>query len=329
MQAELRGSLPKLPYAYSKTLVNRAWRKVRESHLWSFNLFVSNWITPPALTGGQGTVTVVQGSPSITFDATAVTAINALVAANPYAPATVFQFRIGVGDIYSIIAYNNVTGAATLDRMWADPGGASLTFQLYQLYYPAPYKDFLGWLTVRNMQMFIDMDLTKNRQWVDATDPQRTWYQFPTKVIPYGIDTRGQGTANASATLGYPLFELWGQPVAPFTYACYGMRRGTDLVNPTDTLPAGIGEDLVTALARVYAYEWALANMDIVPRSQGPDWRFLIGQAQAVYNALLVQYRRQDKEFCNNYFSQFGMPMGVGIGIYNTISGIASPYAPY
>ena len=43
--AELRGCVPKLPYAYSKTLVNRAWKTVRESGLWSFNLFTSAWAT--------------------------------------------------------------------------------------------------------------------------------------------------------------------------------------------------------------------------------------------------------------------------------------------
>src|SRR5208282_1525379 len=328
MQTELRGSLPKIPWSYCGTLVNRAWKDIRESGLWSFNLFTSNWITPPPLIG-QGTVTTTQGSPSITFDATALAAINANVIANPYAPATVYQFRIGVGDIYSLIAYNPVTGAATLDRPFADPGGAGLSPQLYQLYYAAPYKDLLGWISVRNPQMFIDMDLTKNRDWIDAMDPQRTWYQFPTKVVPFGPDLRGQGTASASATLGFPLYELWGQPVTPFTYACYGIRRGTDLVNPTDTLPVQVGEDCVMARARFYAYEWAEANKDITPRSSGPDFRFLMGEAMSIHKELLRQYRRQDREFTNLYFSQFGMATGVGIGIYNSLSGVASPYAPW
>ena len=328
MMAEVRGSVPKLPISYSKTIVNRAWATVRKNHLWSFNLFDSNWITPPPIIGVGG-VTTQQGSPDITFDATATTAINNWQIANPYVLSTQMQFRIGVGDIYSLISYTPGTGAAILDRMFADPSVADQSFQLYQLYYPVPYKDFLTWISIRNPQMFLDFDLTWTRSKLDATDPQRTWYQFPTKAVPFAIDTRGQGTVNASATLGYQLYELWGQPVTPFTYACYGIRQGQDLQNPTDTLPVQVGEDCVVALARVYAYEWAEANKAMAPRAVGPNFLLLMDKAREIYKTLLIQYRRQDKEFVDNYAAEVGIPFGTVAGIYNTISGVASPYAPW
>lgn len=329
MVTELRGSVPKLPISFSKTLINRAWRVIRESNLWSYNLYESAWITPPLL--NSGTVTTIQGFATITFDPTvAVPAITAWQAANPYVLLTQVQFRIGVGGIYNVIAYNPGTGVATLDRIFADPGGAGQSYQLYQVYYTPPYADHLTWMSIRNLQMYLDLDLTTTRSQIDAIDPQRTWYQFPTRVVSFGTDQRGAGTANASATLNYPLYELWGQPVSPFTYQCYGIRKGTPLVAPTDILPFAIGEDLVLARARRYAYEWAEANKSMEPRASGPDFRFLLGATMDEYTKLLTLYRKQDKELCNNWFSSRGSSLAsVGWGFYNTLAGTAGPYVQY
>lgn len=328
MQSELRGSIPKLPFSYTKTLINRAWRDIRERNLWSFNLIDWSWISPPLVT--SGTATVTQGSTSVTFDATAIAALNA--GATSYSLITQRQFRAGVSagisGIYNIIAYNSTTGAATLDRIFGDPGGSGLAYQVYQVYYVPPVKDFMVILTARNMSMFLDMILTCSRQRIDSSDPQRSWYQFPTHVIPFEIDNRGRGTANASATLDYAMFELWGQPVSPFTYQCYGLRRGTDLSAPSDTLPYSIGEDLVLAKAREYAYEWAEANKDMSPRSSGPDFKFLMGKAAGDYTKLLTKYRKDDKEFVDNWWSVREPELAAaGHSYYNTLAGVAGPYS--
>jgi hypothetical protein len=321
MRTELRGSVPKLPFAFTSTLINRAWRTVRESNLWSFNLFESAWISPPIIT--SGTVTATLGSPTIQFDpVVALSAINAAQIASPYSLITQRQFRLSfAGGIYSIIAFNNLTGQATLDRIFADPSGTNVSYSIYQVYYTPPMIDFLTWQSVTNPQMFLTLGLDKTRAWLDQRDPQRSWFEFPTEVVPLGIDLRGQGGPTPSATLGYPLFELWGQPVAPFTQQCYGLRRGTDLVNPTDTLPYQIPEELVMAKAVEYAYEWAEANKDMSPRSSGPDFRFLIGHTKDKYTKLLTQYRRQDKELVDNYFSVHHLDGAWGRTLYyNTLA---------
>jgi len=326
MMTELRGSVPKLPISFTKTLINRAYNLIRTQNLWSFNLFESSWITPPLVT--TGTVSTTQGSAAITFDANAIAALNASVIANPYSPLTVRQFRIGVGGIYSIIAYDSVSGAATLDRIFGDPGGAGQAFQVYQLYYTPPMLDFRTWLSVRNPQLFIDLDLTTTRAEIDAMDPQRTWYQFPSRVVPYGTDIRGQGTAKASATLGYKLFELWGQPIQLYTYQCYGIRNGADLSAPSDTLPYPLPEELVLARAKDYAYEWAEANKDLTPRGTGPDWKYLRGSTMADYTMLLQKYRMLDKDSIDNWItSRMPRLAARGLGYFNTIAGYAGPYA--
>jgi hypothetical protein len=332
MMTELRGAVPKLPMAFTKTLINRAWRTVRESDLWSFNLYESAWISPPTI--NTGTVTVTQGSASIQFDAAATAAINAGQIAQPYSLITQRQFRpgnvAGVAGIYNLLSYNQITGAAVLDRIYADPAGAGLAYNLYQLYYPAPFVDHLSWISVRNMQMFLDLDLDTERQTIDAWDPQRSWYQFPTRVVPYMIDNRGQGTQTPSATLGFPLFELWGQPVTPYTYSLYGIRRGVDLVNPSDSLPLQVGEDLIIALAKYYAYEWAESNKDMSPRSAGPDFKFLMGATLKDAKDLKVRYRKQDKEFVNAWFSiRNPQWYSRASSYYNTIASVAGPYGGF
>ena len=111
MRAELRGCVPKLPFVYTSTLINRAYRTIRESNLWSFQLFESSWITPPLIS--TGTVTCATGSPNITFNATAVSAINAAQLLSTYSLITQRQFRnSAAGGIYNIISYNSLTRAA-------------------------------------------------------------------------------------------------------------------------------------------------------------------------------------------------------------------------
>ncbi len=323
MVAEIRGCVPKLPYAYAKTLVNRAWSTVRQSALWSFNLYTSSWTSPPLVS--SGTMTATTGSAAITFDATAITALNASQIAAPYSLITQRQVRVASGGIYSLIFYNPGTGAATLDRPWGDVGGAGLAFQLYQVYYAPPYRDHLAWMSARNTQFFYYLGLDMTRTELDSRDPQRTWYVWPTEVVPFGIDVRGQGTPTPSATLGFPLFELWGQPIAPYVYQMYGIRRGVDLVAPTDTLPVQVGEDVVMAMARVYAYEWAEGNKGMAPRNVGSDFRFLSSQAAAIYAKLLNQYRREDREFVSNYFINRDPNITfTPYAVYNTIAGTAS-----
>lgn len=324
MQNELKGSVPKVPFAYTKTLINRAWKTVREANLWSFNLFESAWITPPPIS--SGTATVTQGDTFVYFDGTATSAL--IAGTTLYSSITQRQFRNGVGGIYNIIAFDPTSGVAQLDRMYADPSLSAGTYNVYQAYYTPPMLDFLTWISVKNPIMFLNLGLDMNRAQVDARDPQRSWYQFPTEVVPYATDTRGAGTENQSGTYGYMMFELWGQAITPFTYQCYGVRRGQDLTDPTDTLPVEIGEDVVLAKARQYAYEWCEANKDMLPRSAGPDFRFLMGKTEDEYKKRLIEYRKNDKEKVDNWFSSRSILWsGRAFGYYNTIASVAGPYA--
>lgn len=322
MIAEIRGAVPKMPFPLAKKLINRARADAYRQNLWSFLLYDRyQWISPPLI--NTGLVTVVQGSDTVTVDATAAAALNAGSAS--FSLITQRQFRVGAGTIYNIWGWDG-TDTITLDRPYGEASAADTEYQLYQVYYAAPYKDHLTFISVRDMSNFIDLFLDKTRAQIDASDPQRTWYYFPTDVVFYQHDANPD-----SATPGYPMYELWGAPQYSLNYQLYGIRSGMvdggmDLVANTDTLPIALGEDCVIEYAKYFAYQWAEANKGSLPRNQGPDFKFLMGAAHAEYQRLYKDYRRRDRETVNNWFSVRRISLyGKFFSYYNSIGGTAYP----
>jgi hypothetical protein len=330
MANELRGAVPKLPFAYSKTLVNRAWRTIRERNLWSFLLFNGQWITPSQYVGTSCATT--QGSNLVVLSAGDATALATALTAQPFSLITQRQFRIGSSGLYDIYGYQINTPSAglttlTLDRWYGESTTASSTFQIYQCYYiptvnNSPITDFKSWITVRDMADFRSLFTERyTRKALDERDPQRTWYGIPTDVVPFAPDANP-----ASATLGTMRYELWGAPTYNVNYQLYGIRHGMDLVNPTDTISYAVGEDCVLALARVYAYEWAEANKGLSPRAQGPDFKYLMGAAMKEYESLLRIYRMADREQVDNFLTSYRLDDGSSLWpYYSTQSNTASP----
>jgi hypothetical protein len=324
MYWRLHGSIPKIPLDYCKILVNDAWKDVRKRSLWSFQLFEGNWVSPGAIT--TGTATTVIGQNTVVLDAVAAAAVEAQVLGPP-TPIIDRQFRVGIGTIYNIWNWQyNVPvageGTLTLDRPYAEASGSGIGFEIIQCYYPAPYIDFKAWISVRDMTNFIDLFVNqRTRSQLDSQDPQRSWYYFPTDVVPY---MRNQNPT--SPWYQFPMFELWGAPLYQLPYQIYGVRQGPELVNDSDTLPPSIGEDCVSALARVYGYEWAEANKGDNPRNAGPDYRFLCGLARKEYEDMYKQYRKDDISVCNNFFfvRRLGL-YGKFFAYYNSIGGTAYP----
>lgn len=289
----VRGSVPKLPYEAAKTFVKDAYRDIRRKSLWSFQLYDSNW-TSPALVNA-GLATVVSGANTVTLNATAAAALNASIAVNT--PINQRQFRIGRYTICNITGWDGVS-VLTIDRNYPDPSATSVAYNIYQMYYPAPYQDHLIFVSVRNMVIPTDLILEMTRSWLDEQDPQRTWWYFPTHCVYY---RNGVDSAN-TATYKYPMFEVWGPPTTNQSYQLYGIRKGPELSAPTDTLPEAITEEAVTCMAKMYAYEWAEANKGALLRNQGPDFKFLMGETKARYNEVYKDLRRQDREVVDNFF---------------------------
>lgn len=315
MTTELTGVAPRMPYDYARTIVNRALLETYRMSMWSCLTFEANWTTPSWVT--TGTVAVTQGSNSVVFDAAAGAAINSIGLVP--SPVTKRQFRIGVGTIYNIWAWDNATFTATLDRPYQEVTAAASAYSILQCYYASPVQDFKGWASIRDMVNYNDLYYTNSRAWIDLRDPQRTWYQIPTQVVFYQNDLNP-----ASSTYGYPMFEIWGPPTYQLTYQLYGYRKGLPLSAPADELPSCLGEDCIMAKARQYAYEWSEANPQ--PGLRSANLVTLKRDADGDFNRLYRQYRMQDREMQDAFHTKFRRSRAYpsGDGTYNTITGIAS-----
>lgn len=328
MYNELTGSVPKLDIDFSKKLVNRAWAEIRRKNLWSFQLFDDNWISPAIVT--TGTVTTTQGLNTVVFDSAAAAVLDPLSVLGPFpTPLTQRQFRIGVGTIYNIWAWDSATRTATLDRPYVETSGAGQTYMVYQCYYPAPMKDFLTFISVVDRTNFNDLRIWTTRHEMDKRDPQRSIFYLPTDVATYKLNEN-----TAADNYGFQLFELWGQPMYVLPYQLYGIRRGVPLVEDEDELPQSgyiVGEDAVIEGAKVYAYEWAEAMKGEMPRNAGSDFKFLMGKCEKRKEDLIRQYRKDDRERVDNWYEvrrRTGWLPNVD-GYFNSIANTANPGAPW
>lgn len=310
MSQELTGRVPNLDIDLAVTMVREAWHSIRKQRGWSFQLGQGGFAAPGQY--AQGTVSIPYGGTQVIGDATATAGWATLSQFGSL--ITQRQFRIGGGTIYDIIAYDTTTNAPfatlTLDRPFIDyeANPTGLPYLIYQPYYATPQKDFIRWLAIRDMTnvrwLNVNADYDTRRQ-TDMADPQRQIYTPPLVVLPLGTDTRGQGTVNASSTLGYMRYELYPQPSSQIVYQSWYEWEGPDLVNDSDTLPDPISEILVKSKALVDAYGSAEANRDPAnPRGSGADFRFLVGQYQSMYATELQNCRVNDRERVSMFSAQ-------------------------
>lgn len=322
MIAEMRGAVPQYSALLARTHLREAWTDIRNQRGWSFQLGNGGFSSPSLINGGSCTIPAF-GATVVTPDATAK---PLWLAGSQFGSLlTQRQFRVGASTIYNIIALDSTTGAITLDRAWTDiTFGAGLGYTIYQCYYPVPVKDFEAWESVVNVTnvMWLNISPSKGgRDWADRNDPQRQIFALPTEVIPYQVD----GRANSS-TAGFMMYELYPQPQAQYAFQTWFTRSGADLVNGADTLPYPITEDVLKALARVKAYEWAEANKDAAnPRGAGADYRFLMGSAKAQADEQLKEIRMLDRDRVDMWSSRLTRLAGYGpLATFNPATGMVS-----
>lgn len=335
--AELRGSVSGYSALLARTHAREAWTDVRNLKGWSFQLGTSGFTTPGKV--NQGTVTVQLGQTVVIADAAATAAW--LTAGTPVSFLSQRQFRVGAGTIYNIISYddgqtsppdpsvNNNFPFATivLDRPYIDLVSSNATqpgssYTIYQCYYPTPVKDHEAWEGVCDVTNVINLNCTggySELQRINRNDSQRQIFSNPGTLLPNGVDTRP-----GSATFGFMMYELYPQPQAQYVYQTFYTRKGADLTLPSDTLPYPITEHLIKAKARVKAYEWAEANKDPSnPRGVGADYRFLVGVAQAEYDAELKEIRLLDRDRVDMWKSQMSRITGYGpVATFDPSTGI-------
>jgi hypothetical protein len=297
MSAELAGQVP-VNIQLALTLVNRAYVDIQKRFNWSFlqGIDIAIPTTPPIT---AGTVTLTRGSKIVTGDATAVAAWNAIGLVTPIGA---LQFRVGTGTIYNIVslAGNNLT----LDRLFVDPVTnsplAGQGYSILQCYFNAPFQDFLWWDSFLDPVTGYPLDLEMTRKEVDDRDPQRLQNNTPIAVIPYTINPQ------AGAFFQFPMYEMWPSPASGLTYVGKAYRSGAGFINPTDTVAAQLGEDIVLERAKKYAYEWCEANRDkLQPAQRQGDFKFLMGKSEKEFTRLENDYIFKDEQFSHFHVSPY------------------------
>ena len=205
MIAEMRGCVGGYSAGLARTHLQNAWSDIRNMSGWSFQLFSGGFGTP-GLTNA-GSVTVTYGSDQVTGDAAASTAWA--IASIPNSLLTQQQFRVNVGTIYNIIAFDGVS-TLTLDRPYYDKSaGSGQNYSIYQCYFPVPFSDFLAWESVVDINNAIDLMANRAKKFrdnADQFDPQRQIFSNPGSLASPTVQTSvparlPSGTACTSYTL--------------------------------------------------------------------------------------------------------------------------------
>lgn len=324
MCSELSEIVPSMSRIRAKRLINRAWRFVQDSCLWSFQLGIGGFSTPGVTT--DGTFSCALGSNQVTGDAAASAAWLALPF---YWSPTVQQIRAQGYSIYNVIALDATDPNAvvlTLDRPFVDPLPffTGVAYQLFQAYIPCPVG-FKRWLSVVDEFDTWAMDIWTSRRTEDLQDPTRLVNSNPYRMMPLGIDNRGKGTATPSATLGQMLYEMWPTPQSEISYQTYYVARWPDLVKNSDTLPEPIDEETVLEKALTFAYRDAEARKDIMAaKGSGANYLSLKTELEKDFLVRLKTLRLLDRDSVDSYMVNMKRSIGV-VPFYNSTTGTSVP----
>ena len=276
----LTGEVPGTPMSLAQTKVQDALGAIYDQSDWGFTTQYAGWLVP-GLLANSGTFTVTPYQNTVIADAVA-TAKLASLAAPPF--LTTLQYRDPERAPYNIVGYDTTTNAPfatlTLDRPWMEPTkGPGQPYMVYQCYFVSPVQDFRRFIEIRdttdagrlNFWSMSQADLSR-------CDPQRTQFADPAYVVSMGVDQRP-----GSATLGWQMFELWPHQLNYVPYSFSYKRRGPMLVNPTDTVPYPLTEELVSIKAQEQLYQFKAAMAEEKAKGAGAGWMVLAGKAAKDY----------------------------------------------
>jgi hypothetical protein len=241
--------------------------------------------------GAGGTVSItVNANGTVTLPPVLLTA-----GSNYTTPYIVFA-EGGTSATFSV----TLIATITIDRPWGEPLISAGGYMIYQAYYPAP-PGFKRWYSISDYtnSNFLDW-WSLNQVSLSQEDPQRTEFSQPEYVVYYGQDQR-----LGSATIGQALYELWGHPLAslPYTFNC--QCNWPALVNPNDTVPYPLTEEILKFRTYQEIALWKESQKgDEMERGSGANWQFLWGAHQKEYKDDLRQIRIMDRHLVDLYFQK-------------------------
>jgi hypothetical protein len=188
----------------------------------------------------------------------------------------------------------------TLDRLWTSPAQVNSGYMAYQAYFPLP-AGYRRTYAIRDLVNNQPMNWDKYTQ-VDLAiiDPQRTDFSQPEYVVYVGPDMRP-----GSATYGQGLVELWQGPITQLPYACQWQVNWPPLVNPNDTVPPPLTEELLKFRAYEVISLWKESQKgDEMERGSGANWQFLAKYYHDEYLYCLKRIRVADRNIADLYFQK-------------------------
>ena len=288
---ELVGVIPQISSLYAGTLVNRAYKEIRDKRLWTWLRAEVELVAPSPI--ADGFVAVTQWSETVTPDSTSKPLFIAAITGVP--PITSRQFRIGDGGpMYNITACNASTGILTLDRPYGEATSTGTSYSVYRCYFTPPANDFLRFWSLLNAGEGYTISgerLGLTREELDRRDPQRASQGDAHYIASYKAQPSGAF-----------IWELWEHPTNPATYIVNYQRRGVDMVLPTDDIPSTLMSSVLMPNALAHACLWAAANVGRHKELKGVNWMALAKTHKAEYLLELRKAWKTDDEMSLQYW---------------------------
>jgi hypothetical protein len=343
---ELTGEIPSLPDPMAARLINRAWKRVNDYRMWSWQV-ISNaqLFVPPVISVGSCSVTF--NETNVVMDSAATAALNAIAFGNPPLASPVlgvgYQIRLGssaqtlaapIGPNYTIVAWDGA-GNLTIDAPYGQVSGVGLNYQVLKAFYAAPFLpvtstgvdgQFARYLSIVNLldgYAITGRQLYFSQEELNRIDPQRG----------------GQGDAYILAylqhnSLGQPVYEMYPNPVdTQNTYQANYVSKGP-LLTMTTQLPqvSYALDDAVTFSAKKFAGQWALANAGRREMTdlQGVNWVQYCAMMEEEYKSSLRLCIKEDDEIMPSpkpfvFNGGFSFPLGGEFLQSHDISSILPP----
>lgn len=217
---------PDCPQPLCSLYVNKAYRRAATYDRWS-GLRIEKDVRVP-LIYSTGTVTVVNGSTTVTGSATVWT--SSMVGRQFMAQA--------LAPVYTISAVDAVGQTLTLDRSYERESASGITYEINQIYIEVP-ADFGAWDVIRDIDNNWKLHTNFQQRQIDIWDAKRVQVGTPWVVAeaPY---------KPVSGAAPVTRFEFWPRPLGPKTYAYRYIAMPTAMSAATDRpIPMFRGDVLV------------------------------------------------------------------------------------
>lgn len=341
---ELTGEIPLLPDPEAGRFINRAWKRINDYRMWSWQIISNAQLFVPAAIS-VGTCSVTFNSTTVVMDAAATSALNAVAFGTPPLASPIlgvgYQIRLGssaqslnapIGPNYTIVAWDGA-GNLTIDAPYGQETATGLNYQVLKAFYAAPYLpvtstgvdgQFARYLSITNLldgYAITGRQLYFSQEDLNRIDPQRG----------------GQGDAYIMAYLqhnsnGQPVYEMYPNPVdTANTYQANYVSKGP-LLTLTTSLPqvSYALDDAVSFLAKKFAGQWAGANVARFKDLQGTNWVWYCQQMQEEFENSFRQCIKADDEIMPSpkpfvFNGGFSFPLGGEFLQSHDISSILPP----